>query len=510
MKVNGQLELAQFEQIADASPTPTPTGRVYADITNPLKAIPKFFDGTNWKSLGYAETTQVILANSGKAITVDWSQSLIWKVSLTDGAVISFANAVPGEIHTLIIMQTPVGNIPYPYALDMPDEETNGAPIQPTKVIACGSASTYQWVYQPNATFGYNFAEIPATGNSFSTVADPSGMRFSLDGTALAMGASVSPFVTFYDVYPYETDYSAPFSQRNTPSPTVLAGRVYSVCFDPKSNIVYSANGTTPFVQSVYRLTGQASATSAVQPNPGTLPAGVGNYVDCHPTGLWLTVGHNTTPFFSVYPTFAPGFFGTKLANPGILPANNSYTSIFNPLGDYIVNSCFSAPYLSTYPFTITTSPLTGAIGAQGVSPTLPFAPASSLQHAAWRPQGDFLAVALGANGLYVVPFDRASGSYGTPLNVAVSLPAAVTSICWSPCGTYLYMAGGSPFLGIIDFENKTLTNLVSFSGSISTSTITIAAHPNGRFIALCTSTGVMSWVKAPRRAKNYVRLNRV
>lgn len=508
MKVNGQLELAQFEQIADASPTPTPTGRVYADITNPLKAVPKFFDGTNWKSLGYAETQQVILANSGKAITVDWSQSLIWKVSLTDGAVISFVNAVPGEIHTLIIMQTPVGDVPYPYALDMPDEETNGAPVQPPKVISCGDARTYQWLYQPNATFAHNFGEVPANGNSFTTMADPNGMRFSPDGLALGIGVSATPFINFYDVYPYETDYAAPFGPRNFPVPTTLAGRVFSVAFDPKSNLVFTANNNTPFVQSVFRLQGQASASSTAMPNPGTLPAGVSSYVDCHPTGLWLTVGHNTTPFFSVYPIPAPGFIGTKLANPGILPAGNSQTSIFNPLGDYILNSCQSAPYLSTYPFTITPGPLTAVIGAQGISPTLPVVPYSGRQITAWRPQGDFLAVALGANGLYVVPFDRASGSYGTPLNVAVLLPASVDALCWSPCGSYIYLAGGSPFLGIIDFATKTLTTLVSFSGSISTTTVTIAAHPNGRFIALCTSTGVMSWVKAPRRAKNYVRLN--
>lgn len=49
MKVNGQLEGAQLEQIAAASTTPTSTGRMYIDVVDPTNAFPTFYNGTGWK-----------------------------------------------------------------------------------------------------------------------------------------------------------------------------------------------------------------------------------------------------------------------------------------------------------------------------------------------------------------------------------------------------------------------------------------------------------------------------
>ncbi len=53
MKVLGQLEMAQLEQIASTSPTPAATGRIYTDVTAPTAALPKFYNGTSWKQLAY-------------------------------------------------------------------------------------------------------------------------------------------------------------------------------------------------------------------------------------------------------------------------------------------------------------------------------------------------------------------------------------------------------------------------------------------------------------------------
>lgn len=50
MKLDGQLEKAQFENVA-GTPSATPLARVYADITDTTNAIPRIHDGTGWQAL---------------------------------------------------------------------------------------------------------------------------------------------------------------------------------------------------------------------------------------------------------------------------------------------------------------------------------------------------------------------------------------------------------------------------------------------------------------------------
>lgn len=72
MKVDGWLEKAQFENIASATSTPTPTGRVYADTTAASLAVPRFYDGTSWKAFVLAASgTSYLLANLRSSVYLD-------------------------------------------------------------------------------------------------------------------------------------------------------------------------------------------------------------------------------------------------------------------------------------------------------------------------------------------------------------------------------------------------------------------------------------------------------
>lgn len=51
MKLDGQLESAQLENISSGSPTPTSLGRMYADVTDPANVLPRVYDGTSWSAL---------------------------------------------------------------------------------------------------------------------------------------------------------------------------------------------------------------------------------------------------------------------------------------------------------------------------------------------------------------------------------------------------------------------------------------------------------------------------
>lgn len=77
MKVIGQLEKAALENLASASPTPTPTGRMYMDVTAPTAGVMKVWDGSAWKTVQYQSSTGVVnptnyaaLENLGLATSV--------------------------------------------------------------------------------------------------------------------------------------------------------------------------------------------------------------------------------------------------------------------------------------------------------------------------------------------------------------------------------------------------------------------------------------------------------
>jgi hypothetical protein len=50
MRLYGQLEQVQLENIAAATTTPASRGRIYADTSNTANIIPRFYDGSNWIS----------------------------------------------------------------------------------------------------------------------------------------------------------------------------------------------------------------------------------------------------------------------------------------------------------------------------------------------------------------------------------------------------------------------------------------------------------------------------
>lgn len=86
MKVIGQLERAQLENTTLGTlPGATATGRVIADITIPSAAVPKFFDGTSWKSLFSSNNQANALQNLGLLTSVA-TNALTISLKQQDGA----------------------------------------------------------------------------------------------------------------------------------------------------------------------------------------------------------------------------------------------------------------------------------------------------------------------------------------------------------------------------------------------------------------------------------------
>lgn len=515
MKVFGQLEMAQLEQIASTGPNPRPTGRVYADVTNPLAALPMFYDGTSWKQLAFqtAASNAIVSQNSGKAVTVNWSTSLNQKVVLTDNCVISFSNPQEGQLHRLEVVQRAATNgfgleTPYSFTFNMTDQDSGPFPYQPERVVPVSKTKIFQWFYNANAV-----AAITTMDGYISLGAAPAtaitGMDISPDGTGLMVGRSSTPFQMFYQIDPTPTTpNSTPLGLQNAITPTATAGTVLDFAYHPNGNFLLTANATSPFIQG-YFTSGNIPLGTAIA-NPGTLPTGAGRCVDIHPTGLFVVIGHATSPFMSAYP-FTGAAYGTKLSDPGSLPAAQVNGIAWSKQGDYLAVASQTTPFLEVYPFTIS-SPTSGSIGVKLAAPgTLPAGgPAGGNGKClAWRPQGDYIAMAMSVSPfLYVVPFNRTTGAFGTPLTVTTVPPGALTGLAWSPCGTFLfYSTLTSPYFGCYDFSSFLLNTTITGFGSLANALNTLAINRNGTFVYLGTNTTVINGVYAPQRAKNYLRL---
>lgn len=513
MKVNGQLEVAQLEQIASAAPTPAPTGRIYLNITNPSNAIPTYYNGSAWVQVATAQTAAPVSQNSGTACTVNWATGLIQTVVLTGNATISFSNPTPGANHTLIVQQATTGTSLYQYALNMTDQDTKRIfPYQPVGVLPFRSETSYTWYYALGIKAAQTTAPNPPPVMTTNIPPVPSGVDFSPQLDYLTLGTSTTPFSKAYGLVKTDIAYQNPFF----PAPvaaTAAAASVVSVQYGPDGRAVYFASATTPFIQG-FSTNNQGSATTAFT-NPATLPAGAAISIGVHPSGNFVAVGHSTTPFMSVYPTDQVAAFGVKLANPGTLPASQVISAQFSPLGDYLAVGVAASPYLQVYPFSYTVSAasaLVGVIGVIAANPSvLPGGGPGSERCVAWRPQGDFIAMGTGTSPyLYVVPFNRLTGAFGTALTVPVQPGTIVNSVRWSPDGVYLIVTNNAaPFLSIYDFSASTITTTVGFTNTGPTlSPLNLAVHPSGDYLVYLTTTSPYLFTQPlPTKQRNYVRL---
>ncbi len=510
MKVLGQLEGAQLEQIASASPTPTPTGRMYIDVTTPTVPIPRIYMGSaGWKPINMGQSSAAILQNSGKACTVDWSTGLVQEVVLTDNATISFSNPVAGATHTLIIVQATSTTI-FCFALNMTDQDTHRGAYQPQVPIIYNQNRVYQWVYVSGIKAA--ITSVPALVAAPVTAAPTliTGMDLSPDGKTLSLGRTSSPFLACYDISEsWQAGNNSPFGLQNITTPATLAAQAVGASYGLDGKSIYIVSGTTPFIQGWQTNRGIATTVFA---NPGTLPPAAGRCINIHPSGNFVGVGHTTTPFMSIYPLTGSGY-GTKVTDPVSLPAAAVTALAWSAQGDYLAAASQSSPFIQVWAFTA--SPGTGAFGAVSANPgTLPSnGPAGSLGRGiAWRPQGDYIAMANATTPfLYVVPFNRATGAFGTALTVTNIPAGATTCVAWSPDGQYLIVGcGTTPFLYIYDFGSALLNTNVTLAANPGNQVNEIVVRPDGElcYLGLNAGTPFITAFQMPTKARNYVRIS--
>lgn len=515
MKVLGELQGAQLEQIAATSTTPASTGRVYIDVTAPTAAIPMIYDGTSWKQIQMAQSTAVVSQNSGTSCTVNWATGLNQQVILTANCVISFSNPVSGAEHRLIVQQAPysAGVTQYIYNFNMTDQDCDQYGYQPRPgVINNGLSKNYKWLYSSAHRAAY--ATIPALtfAPSAAGIAAPKACDISRDGTTFSVPHSTTPFSSIY-ILGTDGGTRPVIGPIGVTTPPTLAASANAVAFSPCGNFWAAASGTTPFVQC-YKYVEELHLITTVFSNPGTLPTTTANCLAWHPTGNHLFVGGGPTPGIGCYPV-TNSAFGTILTNPVTLPLTTAVTAAaFAPQGDYVACANNTTPFLYVYPFTANPTGSIGTIVTPLAGGNIPASgpPTTVLGKAlAWRPQGDYIAMGMNTTPfLFVVPFNRSTGTYGTPLTIT-ALAAAGNAVQWTPDGQYLLVAcTSSPYLYVYDFSSGTIGTAITFDGSNPGQAVNdICIHPSGNWALLTLNASTyLTGITLPNKARNYIRLN--
>jgi hypothetical protein len=517
MKVYGQLEKAGLEQLT-SDPTPAWPGRMYMNIASLTKAFPKVYNGSSWlQVLTGANATVVSQTASTQSTTVDWSTGTTQQVILGCATNITFVNPQAGQVHQLIVTQgANTGLEPwYGYTLNMPDQDSRRQPYQPVGVLQPYQSTLYSWLYQSGIKTGY--ATLPYSGILPTSTPGTlcTGSDISVDGKAYVVSSSVSPYQYYYNLYDKGGRYGMGLKNLVTPATGVAA--LVAMKFSPDLDAIYTASGTTPYINGYFldRYTGVGTAFS----NPATLPAGAAQCLAMHPSGAFVGVGHTTTPFMSFYPisgtsNAASPAFGTKISNPATLPVAQVNAADFSRQGDFLAIASQTTPFIQVYAFTPSiTAPAIGAVVTQ--PSTLPAGgPAGQLgKGIAWRPQGDFIAMAMTTTPyIYVVPFNRTAATYGTPLTItAPTSVTAANAVQWTPDGNYLLVAvNAAPYLLVYDFSSQVIGTAITYDNTtlaIASTVNDIAVTPDGAHAILSMAAGTIQVQALPTKTRNYLRI---
>ena len=160
--------------------------------------------------------------------------------------------------------------------------------------------------------------------------------------TDIALAHATSPRVS---AYPWSSGggFGAKFANPGT----LPAGTGRGVSYSEADDFVAVGHDGSPFI-SIYPWSG--AGFGAKFANPGTLPAGNGDDVDFTTADDAVVLAHATTPFVSAYPWSGAGF-GAKFANPGTLPAGTGRGSTFTTADDALAIGHTTTPFISAYPW---------------------------------------------------------------------------------------------------------------------------------------------------------------
>jgi len=262
-----------------------------------------------------------------------------------------------------------------------------------------------------------------------------------------------------------------------------MANYLYQRDARSRNQLAIGHNGS-PFI-TVY---GWSSGTGfgTKYPNPTTLPARPANGVAFTPTGDAIAVAPDTTPFIEAYAWSAAGF-GTKYANPATLPAGASLSTAFNPTGDAIAVAGLTTPFITAYPWVSATG-----FGTKYTNPaTLPTGAGFAV---AFSPTGDAVAIAHDTTPFVsAYPWSSSTG-FGTKYTNPATLPTGGgRSVAFHPAANAIIIGHlTTPFMSAYPWSSSGFGTKYANPATLSADTAKgVAFSPTGDAVASANSTGV-------------------
>ena len=322
-------------------------------------------------------------------------------------------------------------------------------------VIMYNGIHAYKW--DDTLGFGTKYAQ-PAVGWPVSASQGPRRMAFSPDGSAVAVALARLPYIAAWK-WNNATGFGTKYAD---PSPVPAAGSQsgftygYSVAFSPDNAAIVIGNRSTPYINA-YRWT-SASGFGTKYANPATLP-GNGSIdsiiqdVKFNSDGSALACTSQQSPGIHVYNWTSASGFGTKYANPAVLPTittnpdgstNPPHAVAWGTAGDsitgYLVVGNEAFPFIAAYPWWGNYG-----FGSKLANPASP--PINSVIYLTFSADRAALAISGGGSSAGIIVYRWSSAGFGTRYANPTTLPfnnastGAIFGIAFAPNGSAIACA---------------------------------------------------------------------
>ncbi len=147
MKVDGQLESAQLEELASASPTPTARSRIYSDITDISAPLPRFYDSSRFCQVRLRK--EALTSVAGDTVLTAIAEKV--KCDASGGAIaltLPAASSMTGEILYILKVDTTFNKV----------------------VITRAGSDTIDGATHSDLTSYYEWVKIRSNGTGWDTV----------------------------------------------------------------------------------------------------------------------------------------------------------------------------------------------------------------------------------------------------------------------------------------------------------------------------------------------------
>ena len=289
-------------------------------------------------------------------------------------------------------------------------------------------------VYPPTAP-----TSVAATGGNAQA-------SISFTGSSDSGGGTITSYTA--------TSYPSGITASASSSPIVVTGLTngtaytFTVCANsslgyksaessPSNSVTPSAEGvlivgsiSTPFIYAyLFSVNGFGSKFA----NPAVLPSGYSNGLAFAPDGSAISMAvTSATPYINNY-SWSAGF-GTKYANPSTLPTGAGNGVSFTPSSDAVAVAHGASPFVTAYPWN-------AGFGTKYANPAV--LPGGSGNAVSFSPTGTTVAIAnYNGAGQSVCAYSWSSG-FGTKYASPATLPGSTTGsdIKFSPDGNSLLLA---------------------------------------------------------------------